>query len=77
MILERIDVQEFLIKFEESSEANRWSNTLAMNEYYEQRVEQLRSRQFSVFDLVIQTTYNDQKYFLIQYSVQIADVCND
>ena len=76
VILERIDVQEFLIKFEESSEADRWSNTLAMNEYYEQRVEQLRSRQFSVFDLVIQTTYNDQNCFLIQYSVQIADVCN-
>ena len=76
VILERIDTQEFLIKFEESSEANRWSNTMAMNEYYEHRVEQLRSRQFSVFDLVIQTTYNDQRYFLIQYSVQIAGICN-
>jgi len=76
VILERIDAQEFLIKFEESSEADRWSSELAMNEYFEHRIEQLRSRQFSVFDLVIQTTYNDQQYFLIQYSVQIADVCN-
>jgi hypothetical protein len=76
VILERINTQEFLIKFEESSEVVRWSTTLAMNEYFEQRVDQLKSRQFSVFDLVIQTTYNDQRYFLIQYSVQIADVCN-
>jgi uncharacterized membrane protein YheB (UPF0754 family) len=76
VILERINVQEFLIKFEESSEVKRWVDKLAMNEYYEQRVDKLKSRQTSVFDLVIQTTYNDQKYFLIQYSVQIADVCN-
>lgn len=76
VILERIDVQEFIIKFEESSEVKRWSSELAMNEYFESRVEQLKSRQSSVFDIVIQTAHNDQKYFLIQYSAQIADVNN-
>ena len=74
VILERIDVQEYSLKFEESSEAKRWSAELAMNEYYEQRVDQLRSRQFAIFDLVIQTSYNDGHFFLIQYSVHIADI---
>jgi len=76
VILERIDVQEFIVKFEESSEAKRWSSELAMNEYFESRIDQLKSRQSSVFDLVIQATHNDKKYFLIQYSAQIADVNN-
>ena len=76
VILERIGVLEFIIKFEESSEAKRWSNKLAMYEYFESRVDQLKSRQTSVFDIVIQTAHNDQKYFLIQYSAQIANVNN-
>jgi hypothetical protein len=74
VILERIDVQEFSITFEESSEVERWSSIQAMKEYFEHRVDLLRSRQFSVFDLVIQSTYNDNVYFLIQYSVQIAGI---
>jgi hypothetical protein len=76
VILERIDVQEFSITFEESSEANRWDSVLSMNEYFDYRVAHLSSRQSAVFDLVIQTHYNDRECFLIQYSVQIADVNN-
>jgi len=74
VILERIDTQEFQIRFEESSEINRWSGDVAMNEYYEERTEMLRSRQFAVFDLIVETTYADKQYFLIQYSVQIAGI---
>ncbi len=76
VLIERIDTQEFILRFEESSEAKRWSSELAMSEYFESRVELLRSRQFSVFDLVIQSAYNDKQCFLIQYSAQIADICN-
>jgi len=74
VILERIDILEFQIRFEESSELNRWSSQLAMDEYYEERTEMLRVRQFDVFDLVVETTYTDKQCFLIQYSVQIADI---
>lgn len=74
VILERIDNQEFQIRFEESSEIDRWSGDLAMNGYYEERTDMLRSRQFDVFDLIVETTYADKQCFLIQYSVHIADV---
>ncbi len=74
VILERIDTQEFQIRFEESSEIKRWSVKSAMDEYYEERTEMLRERQFEVFDLVVETTYAYRQYFLIQYSVQIAGI---
>lgn len=74
VILERIDTQEFQIRFEESSEISRWSSQLLMDEYFEERTEMLRERQFDVFDLVVETTYADKQCFLIQYSVQIAGV---
>jgi len=74
VILERIDTREFQLRFEESSEILRWSSQLAMDEYYEERTEMLRGRQFEVFDLVVETTYSDKQCFLIQYSVQIADI---
>ena len=74
VILERIDIQEFQIRFEESSEIDRWNSHLVLDEYYEERTEMLRGRQFDVFDLVVETTYADNKFFLIQYSVQIADI---
>lgn len=74
VILERIDTREFQIRFEESSKIERWSSDLAMNEYYEGRTVMLRGRQFDVFDLIVETTYADKQYFLIQYSVHISDI---
>ncbi len=74
VILERIDTQEFQIRFEESSETKRWSSQFAKGEYYEDRTEMLRERQFDVFDLVVETAYADKQCFMIQYSVQIANV---
>lgn len=74
VILERIDTREFQIRFEESSKIDRWSSDLAMNEYYEERTVMLRGRQFDVFDLIVETTYADKQYFLIQYSVHIANI---
>ena len=74
VILERIDTREFQIRFEESSKIDRWSSDLVMNEYYEERTKMLRRRQFEVFDLIVETTYADKQYFLIQYSIRIADI---
>jgi len=74
VILERIDTQEFQIRFEESSKTKRWDSQFAMDEYYEERTEMLRGRQFDVFDLVVETTYSDRQCFLIQYSVHIKDI---
>ncbi len=76
VILERIDAQEFQLRFEESSEISRWNSQLVMDEYFEERTKMLRERQFDVFDLVVETTYVDKKCFLIQYSVQISDIYN-
>jgi hypothetical protein len=74
VILERIDTQEFQIRFEESSEIARWDNLLAMDEYFDERTKMLKGRQFDVFDLIVGTTYMDRKCFLIQYSIHIADI---
>jgi len=74
VILERIDTQEFQIRFEESSEFARWDNQLIMAEYFEERTKMLKGRQLDVFDLIVGTTYMDRKCFLIQYSIHIADI---
>lgn len=74
VILERIDTQEFQIRFEESSKTKRWNSQFAMDEYFEERIAMLKGRQFDVFDLVVETTYSDRNCFLIQYSIHIADI---
>ena len=74
VIIERIDTQEFQIRFEESSEIKRWGSLLVMSKYFEARTEMLRGRQITVFDTVVETAYADKQCFLIQYSTQIANV---
>lgn len=74
VILERIDTQEFQIRFEESSEIKRWGSLFVMNKYFEERTEMLRGRQLDVFDIVVETAYADKQCFLIQYSGHLVEI---
>jgi hypothetical protein len=75
-ILSRRDQREFWLRFEESSEANRWKNVSLMDQYFGLKKWQLAQRQIDKFDLVIQSAYLDEHCFFFQYTFPLNDVVN-
>ena len=76
VIVQRVDVDEYLIRFEESSDVSSWKNLINMKDYFDARLTQLQDRQVQKFDLVVQMSYSDEKYFLIQYDLHLKKIQN-